>query len=226
MNRHVIELYACAMAVMVVGVKVMTAVEPAAGELPPPLALARVVRSRRSPVTWVVLAATVVMAVLQYAVPGLADHLVRRPGAWADGQWWRVFTALFVQSSGAVQIAVNLPALLVVGVVAERVLGRWRWPAVYFAGGLAAQYVSLVSWSPHGGGCSVAICSLVGALAVICWARGLPTGEGRSWWALAVPAAGLLLCAFHNNHGVGLVVGSVLGLGIALTTGPDTPQTA
>ncbi|MEU1630500.1 rhomboid family intramembrane serine protease [Streptomyces sp. NPDC020096] len=227
MNQHVMELYASAAVVISVGMKAMIALEPADGGQRCPASLVRVCWARRPPVTSMVLVVTVVMVVLQYAVPGLADHLMRRPGALADGQWWRVFTALFVQSSGAVQIAINLPSLLAVGTVANRVLGPWRWLAVYFASGLAAQYVSLASWSPHGGGCSLAICGLVGALAVICarWTGELPTApQGLRWWALLFPAAGLLLCAIHNNHGVGIDVGSVLGLGIALAARPGTLQ--
>ncbi|MFJ2171052.1 hypothetical protein [Streptomyces griseofuscus] len=51
--------------------------------------------------------------------------------------------------------------------------------------------------------------------------------------ALLVPAAGLVLCAMTNNHGVGLLAGSLLGAGLATVdrTGrrihlPVCPETA
>jgi rhomboid protease GluP len=108
-----------------------------------------------------------------------------------------------------VQIACNLPALLVVGAVAEHVMGRWRMLAAFLLPGLLAQWVSLAAWSPSGGGGdSVAICGLVGALTTT---AALTLPFRTTWIALLVPPAGLVLCVLHNNHGVGVVTGCVVG---------------
>ncbi len=223
MNAHTIELYASAAVVVGSGKEILLALSPTRPDRRSPMQVLGAAWARRPRVTAAVLVATAVMVVLQYAVAGLAGELMRRPGALTDGQAWRIFTALFIQSSGAVQIAVNLSALLVAGAVAEWVLRPRRWLLVYFASGLVANYVSLEGWSRHGGGSSVAICGLVGALAAITLLRGAePAGTLRRLrlLSLALPAAGLFLCLLHNNHGAGLLTGYVLGAVIAVTARP------
>ncbi|WP_189304902.1 rhomboid family intramembrane serine protease [Streptomyces albospinus] len=184
--------------------------------------------ARRPWGTITLFAVMAVMAVVQYAVPAAVNDLMRQPGALSNGQWWRAGTALLVQSSGITQIALNLPALLVVGAVAESALGRWRTLAVFLTSGVLAHVVSLADWSPRGGGDSVAICGLLGALAVTCLLRGNALGLTfkDSWYALIVPAAGLFLCLVHNNHGAGLLAGCLLGLAITARMRTRLPQPA
>ncbi|WP_052434595.1 rhomboid family intramembrane serine protease [Streptacidiphilus melanogenes] len=241
MSPHEIELYACAAAVVTAGLRALVLVGPAdggaggravSGGVQPGEVLAAVrAASARRPRPWVALglfAVMAVMAVVQYAAPAVVGDLMRQPGALSDGQWWRAATALLVQSSGAAQIACNLPALLVVGVVAESVLGGWRTLGVFLVSGVAAQTVSLGGWAPRGGGDSVAVCGLVGALAVVCLLRGGDFGRTfkDSPLVLLVPAAGLFLCAIRNNHGVGLVVGCLLGLVLSVRTRAGLPRPA
>lgn len=90
------------------------------------LAVVREGLARRPRATLGLFAVMAVMAVVQYLVPSVIGDLMRRPDALSDGQWWRAVTALLVQCSGIGQIAFNLSALLVIGAVAEEVLGRWR----------------------------------------------------------------------------------------------------
>ncbi|MBC3843637.1 hypothetical protein GXW82_35745 [Streptacidiphilus sp. 4-A2] len=177
---------------------------------------------------WATAAVMVVMLVmigLQYTVHGLAGQLMRQPGALHDGQWWRVFTALFIQSSGLEQI-VGTCALWPVS--ARSLRGARPQP---LAAGLLRQWHCRQQprrggWSRHGGGSSVAICGLIGALAAICLLRGGKFGPDLGpdlgedpkrlrWTALAIPAAGAFLCAIANNHGAGLLTGCVLGLVVA-----------
>ncbi|HEV2634339.1 MAG TPA: rhomboid family intramembrane serine protease [Actinocrinis sp.] len=231
MSTHNAELYACAAVVVGSGWQVVAALAPvtsrpytAAGPVNPVRGVIAA-WARKPVVTAAVLAVTVVMVVLQYAVPGLQADLMREPDALHDGQWWRMFTALFIQSSGLVQIAINLPALFAVGAIAEWVIGPWRWLVVYFGSGLAANYASLLGWSPHGGGSSVAICGLVGALVMLCaiWGSSSVTIPPQiRFTGLLVPVAGVFLCCIRNNHGVGLVCGSVLGLVIAFLSRPSS----
>jgi rhomboid protease GluP len=59
----------------------------------------------------------------------------------------------------------------------------------------------------------VAICGLVGALAVSYSLRG--TRRDLRLLQLLIPVAALVLCVLTNNHGVGLAVGCVLGVPLA-----------
>ncbi|WP_424855577.1 rhomboid family intramembrane serine protease [Streptomyces sp. SAI-170] len=156
-------------------------------------------------------------AVAQSAFPAMVGRLERVP----DGAWWRVLTALLVQSSGWFQIVFNLAALIAVAPVAEWLFGTVRMLGVYVTGGVAAQVVSAAGWSPHGAGNSVAVCALVGALAAGYALRGSVPGVRRL--ALLVPAAGTVLCLLADNHGVGLLVGAALGTGLTLLQRTDEP---
>ncbi|MFI8462054.1 rhomboid family intramembrane serine protease [Kitasatospora sp. NPDC085464] len=227
MSPHEIGLYASAAGVVGVGLRALVLAGPAnaagAGGVPAGgggpgevLAVVREGLARRPRVTLGLFAVMAVMAVVQYLVPSVIGDLMRRPDALSDGQWWRAVTALLVQSSGVGQIVFNLSALLVIGAVAEAVLGRWRTLVVFLVGGVSAHVVSLAGWSTRGGGDSVAICALLGALAVTCLlgATAPPRPFKDIWYLLLVPAAGTLLCLMQNNHGVGLVAGCLLGLAL------------
>ncbi|MEV7730404.1 rhomboid family intramembrane serine protease [Streptomyces sp. NPDC087917] len=102
----------------------------------------------------------VVLGVAQAVAPAVIDALERHP----HGAWWRAVTALMVQSSGWPQLLFNLGALAVVAPVAERQVGPWRMVLIFATSGVMAQAVSMAGWSLQGGGDSVAICGLVGAL--------------------------------------------------------------
>ncbi|WP_328330875.1 MULTISPECIES: rhomboid family intramembrane serine protease [unclassified Streptomyces] len=215
MNVHDLPLYACAAAVVGPGIKVLTA--PTAGARPRQgdgpqgglQALLNPWRQRPLPLTAAAMVAVMVGFNLAQTVwPALIPHLERRPG----GPWWRAFTALLIESSGPLQLLFNLAALVAVVPVAQRVLRPAVTVCVYLVSGVAAQAVSMAGWSPTGGGNSVAICGLVGALAVAYALRGPDAALRRM--ALFVPAAGIVLCAMANNHGVGVLVGCALGAGL------------
>ncbi|GAA0315804.1 hypothetical protein GCM10010302_63620 [Streptomyces polychromogenes] len=209
MDMHRVVLYGCAVAVVASGVGVLAAlVARDDGNVPPPVALIRAWRRPVPPVAAGMVAVMVVLGVAQNVVPGMVGALEREPG----GGWWRAVTALGVQSSGWGQLLLNLAALAVVAPVAERQFGAWRTVLVFAVSGVAAQAVSMAGWSPRGGGDSVAICGLVGALAAWYVVRGDGARRGA---ALLVPAAGLVLCLLADNHGVGLLVGGGLGAALA-----------
>jgi rhomboid protease GluP len=208
-----IVLYLCAAVVVGAGSQLLVAYSGA--EPGPPWRILRQVWSR--PVPWVaagLVALLTVMAVAQVVHPAVIGDLQRDPG----GGWWRVVTALLVQSSGGFQLVFNLAALIVVAPIAERVIGPAATLAVFLLAGVTAQVVSAAGWSRHGGGDSVAICGLVGALAVLYALRGPRVGLRRL--ALLIPAAAVVLLLLTNNHGVGLAVGCVLGVPLALVR-PD-----
>jgi membrane associated rhomboid family serine protease len=115
-------------------------------------------------VTAVVFAVTATVSVLGLALPSLLATLERSP-AGLHGDWWRTFTALFVQDGGVAGTISNLLFLLVMGALAEQFLERWQWLVCYFGAGLAGELAGY-AWQPHGAGNSVAVCGLAGALVV------------------------------------------------------------
>ena len=144
---------------------------------------------QRLPVaTAVVFVVTATTSILGLVIPGMLEGWQRTPQG-LQGDWWRSFTALLVQDGGVAGTISNLAFLLVLGVVAEQVLGAGRWLVCYFGAGLVGELAGYL-WQPRGAGNSVAICGLAGALIVAlvvglgcrgwlrcCWC----TGVGR-WW--------------------------------------------
>lgn len=144
---------------------------------------------RRSWLTLTVFVLTAVPSLLQVFIPGVLTSLQRTP-AVRDGEVWRLLTSLVVQDGGWFGTISNLLFLLVIGATAEYVLPRRRWLACYLAGGITGQLVGL-EWQPFGGGNSVAICGLTGALAVsLVGAADSPrwTPVVVAWWCGALAA--------------------------------------
>jgi membrane associated rhomboid family serine protease len=149
-------------------------------------------------VTAVVFAVTATVSVLGLALPSLLATLERAP-AGLHGDWWRTFSAMFVQDGGAAGTLSNLLFLLVMGALAEQFLERWQWLVCYFGAGLAGELAGY-AWQPHGAGNSVAVCGLAGAL-VVALLAGSPVPR-------LVPMVVLYWCgALLSVHwGVGLLV--------------------
>lgn len=61
-----------------------------------------------------------------------------------NGEWWRLFTAMFVHA-GVVHLLVTIASLVTVGFILERAVGPVALAAVYVAAGLIGNVVSL--WS-------------------------------------------------------------------------------
>jgi membrane associated rhomboid family serine protease len=82
----------------------------------------------------------------------------------ASGQYWRLFTAMFLHAN-LVHIAFNAYALFLFGHVIEQELGRVRFALIYLTTGLFASAVSFAFASPIqvGVGASGAIFGLFGA---------------------------------------------------------------
>ena len=151
--------------------------------------------------------------------------------ATQDGQWWRLFTALFIHF-GVVHLALNMWALWDVGRLVEQLYGRWRFALLYVASGLLGNLLSLVL---HGneavsGGASGAIFSLYGALLVFLWRerRNVERSEFRWLFGAAVLFSSLMLgvgfvvTGIDNAaHGGGLLAGAMMGLVLARPWGPQ-----
>jgi membrane associated rhomboid family serine protease len=157
-----------------------------------------------------VLAAIVFAATAAISVTGLASHAVQvqleRTPAAAHGQWWRIFTSLFVQDSVAGAVS-NLAFLLILGALAEQVSSRGRWLAAYFGAGIAGELAGL-GWQPAGAGNSVAVCGLAGILAVAAWRE-----ESR------LPRAGSFVVLLWCGALLATWWAPLIGLGIAAAIG-------
>ena len=87
-------------------------------------------------VTYVLIAANVVMFVLQMAVAGLQRELFLWPaGIAAYDEFYRLLTSAFLHD-GPTHILFNMWALWIIGPALERWLGRGRFVALYFLSAL------------------------------------------------------------------------------------------
>lgn len=145
---------------------------------------------RRFPMlTLVVFGITAITNALQYVLPDLLPAWQRTP-AGLHGQWWRSATTLLVQDGGVFGVLSTLAFLLVLGALAEQILGRPAWLVCYLGAGAVGELAGY-AWQPYGAGKSVAVCGLAGALIVAALraddrlrCRLCPpssTGAARSW---------------------------------------------
>jgi len=135
-----------------------------------------------------------------------------QPLGVAHGEWWRLFTAMFLHAS-FFHLAVNMYSLYFVGSIMEQVIGRWRFLLLYLASGIAGS-AGAILWTPLSPtvGASGAIFGILGGLLVLERKRHIATGG---------QVAGLIVLnlvitfAFAGTISVGGHVGGLIG-GIAL----------
>lgn len=196
-----------------------------AGPLPPQV---RVPQAPRPWATWTLTATLlVVAAVITLAVgPSNDVGVLMRSGAMVrgmvdGGEWWRIFSCVFVHVGG-LHLLVNAMGMWFVGRIAEDLFGTVRTFALFGLAGFGGAIASYLA-SPGGisAGASGALFGLLGAMFVeltwhreryrTAWKRGL-------WGRLAVVIVAQVGYGFlypvidQWAHGAGLVTGAVLGL--------------
>jgi membrane associated rhomboid family serine protease len=126
----------------------------------------------------------------------------------AHGQWYRMFTAMFLHAS-FFHLAVNMYSLYFVGSLMEQVIGRWRFLLLYLASGLAGSAGALIlSPLTPTVGASGAIFGILGGLFILERRRHIATGG---------QVAGLIVLnlvitfAFAGSISVGGHVGGLIG---------------
>jgi membrane associated rhomboid family serine protease len=103
-------------------------------------------------------------------------------GGVAEGQWYRLFTTMFLHQRGGTfgitHILFNRWALWAVGPALEQVLGRWRFLALYVLSGLGGSVLLYLVGAANSSavGASGAIFGLFGAYFVIGRRFGGPVG--------------------------------------------------
>ncbi|MCR5651412.1 MAG: rhomboid family intramembrane serine protease [Lachnospiraceae bacterium] len=121
--------------------------------------------------------AVFLLGILQLFVPALGSlPLSSETGgiyypAIAEGQWWRIITAMFLHANIA-HLASNMIALFALGSAAEKMLGHWRYALTYFLAGIAGNLLT-VFWDHLTGrfyytvGASGAILGILGAILAV-----------------------------------------------------------
>lgn len=145
---------------------------------------ARRIRVRNVTATKVLLAAMFAMFVVEVLVGG-ADTAIGGPSsetlfrlgamyppAIANGQYWRLFSAIFLHI-GFLHIAFNAYALWLFGPLVEQAYGRTRFLAIFFVTGFVASAASYAfgPLNAVGAGASGAIFGVFGAFIAYNWRR-------------------------------------------------------
>jgi rhomboid protease GluP len=141
---------------------------------PPPSAISTAANAaRRFPVTYAIMAACVAVYIAMSVSSGTfvaptVENVLRWGGTGPEiilkGEWWRLVTAVFVHI-GIIHIASNMYVFWGLGMIAERLLGRTNFLAVYLLTGIAGNVLTLLL-KPNivGAGASGAIFGLAGVL--------------------------------------------------------------
>lgn len=151
------------------------------------------------------------------------DHFSLIPAAVAHGQWYRLFTAMFLHF-GILHIAFNMWALLVIGTPLEQMLGRLRYLSLYVLAGLGGSLFSFVNGSigENAAGASGAIFGLFGAFYVITRRRGLDTGPIVGLIAINLVLSFTISNIDWRGHVGGLITGSAVAFAfVAARPGPN-----
>jgi membrane associated rhomboid family serine protease len=172
-------------------------------------------------VTWVIVALNVLFYLAEQVYPALASDwaMVAKFSPQigvADGQWYRLLTAAFLPptgTSGLLDIAFNMWALILVGPALERMLGPLRFVAVYLLsalGGSVLLYL-IAPVTESALGASGAIFGLFGAWFVV--SRRLRLDSRGIVFLIVLNLA--FSFAFRSSiawqaHVGGLIVGSLL----------------
>jgi rhomboid protease GluP len=143
------------------------------------------------------------------------------PTAFSSGEYWRLFTAMFLHV-GVLHLTLNVWALYQLGSVFELMFGSTRFAVTYLVSGLIASTASAVL-PPHGlaAGASGAIFGILGALIFSIrrsphwrhqpWTRGF-TQQLIGWAAINV-VIGFTFPGIDNAaHIGGFLTGLALGL--------------
>lgn len=126
-----------------------------------------------APVVTAILVANIIVYFAQQMLPGVTARFASFPPAVANGEYYRLFTAMFLHSPGLIlHILFNMLVLWSYGPHVEQAYGSVRFAVIYVVAGLAGSAASF----GFGGcnpsvGASGAIFGMVGALVVYLYNR-------------------------------------------------------
>src|SRR5689334_10621039 len=148
---------------------------------------------------------TATVTTLQFIYPDLLAALRRDPDALRNGEWWRLFTALFVQPNGLSQCLANGALMLWFIPAAERLYGG-RTLIVYFAAGLCGQLVNYI-WNSGSGGSSTAVFGVMGSLLIYIVMNRARLLTPFQFIAHLGLLAAVFMIVLRDGDGVGLIIG-------------------
>ncbi|MBN9608196.1 MAG: rhomboid family intramembrane serine protease [Actinobacteria bacterium] len=130
----------------------------------------------------------------------------------AGGEWWRVVSSGFLHLS-VTHIVLNMLALYFIGLGLERVLGAWRYLALYLLSllGGSASIMLFAGVTSSAAGASGAIFGLMGALLVTLKRLKLDLRQAGIIIAINVIATFAIPGISWQAHVGGLVVGTLVG---------------
>ncbi|MCG2797768.1 MAG: rhomboid family intramembrane serine protease [Cellulomonas sp.] len=171
-----------------------------------------------------IIAACVVVYVLQRLVPGFTTTWVFTP-AVGSVEPWRFLTAAFLHSpSSLLHIVFNMVALWMVGPFLEQSLGRVRYVTLYLVSALAGSVGVLVAayatgtpgaWNTQVLGASGAVFGLFGAVLVVLRRTGRSAGGIIGVIVLNVAIGFVVSGVAWQAHLGGLAAGALLGAAYA-----------
>jgi membrane associated rhomboid family serine protease len=139
----------------------------------------------------------------------------------AHGQWYRIITSGFLHY-GIIHIGLNMVALYFLGMIVERVTGRWQFGLIYAVSLLAGSFGALlVSPNALTAGASGAIFGIFGAVFAAARARGIAMRQtGLLGWLVADLAFTFLIPGISVGGHVGGLIGGFLA-GLAMLELPN-----
>ncbi len=180
-----------------------------------------------APAVRAIIIATVVVYVAQAVLRGLTFEFGSFPPAVANGEWYRLLTAMFLHmpfngsAFSLLHIGFNMYVLSIYGPHVEQSFGTKRFVFMYFAAGFAASATSyaLGACRSLSVGASGAIFGIVGILIVYLYNRRASTFAGQFLRGMLFFVALNLMLGFtvagidNLAHIGGLVAGVALGAG-------------
>lgn len=167
-----------------------------------------------------------ILAIMGGSITSIPTNTLIQAGAQntplitSTGEYWRIFTAMFLHFS-ILHIGLNMLSLFLVGRAVEVMYGKWRYLAIYLLSGIVGGIVTFFLLPDAlAAGASGAIFGIFGAIGIffIVNRRALGAygngaiGQWIFWlglnliWGFSTPGIGIL------DHIGGLVAGLVLGL--------------
>ena len=141
-----------------------------------------------------------------------------------NGDYWRLFSAIFVHV-GAGHLAVNCLSLLIMGGLLEKMVGHSRFSFIYIGSGISGSSFSylMIPFLGVGAGASGAIFGCVGALAGYFIVNRKSMGEmGKQNLNAVLILAGINFAFGYIVPGIdnwahlgGFIAGLILGIGVA-----------
>ena len=158
----------------------------------------------------------VVFFIFQLIIPGFTDSLILNQQSFF--QPWRFITAIFLHGS-LQHIVFNLFALILFGLILEKLIGSKRFLVVFFSTGIIANIIS-VNFYSSSLGASGAIMGIIGTLTIIrpgmtvlAFSLPMPMFLAAIIWAVG-DVLGIFYPTGTGNiaHLSGLAIGLILGI--------------